>query len=134
VSSQTPINPYQAPVAPLVLRAPVRSGHSRMGVASFVLGLASLLCVVAVFAIVTLVAADLQGSSNEVRGPVTAMGFAMLAAVASSCAGFVLGIGALIQRTRSRAFGVVGLLINGAFVAVLVALVIGAISLSSVID
>ena len=121
-----------------------RTGHSRMGVASFLI---AILVVVATLALVVGAplllsqtdAIDLQNfdpanpQSIDLANPaiiaLQVIGLSFIVSVLLSFVGFGLGIAGIVQRQRKRIFAVIGAISNGLVIAGVVVLILLAVAM-----
>ena len=118
-----------------------RQGHSRMGIASFVIAVLATVVIVALFIVSgVLLGQVLQGMDpqnppdpqqlqRDLQNSPTAAGLGLAFIGIFGClflylVGFILGIAGLIQRHRRRLFAVLGTVLNGLVLLVMGALVV----------
>ncbi|MBN2022695.1 MAG: hypothetical protein JW809_07855 [Pirellulales bacterium] len=90
---------------------PPRERHSRLGIASFVLALLSGFAIVAAFSAIFVMAIDAPQRRPDTLFAL-AIGTTILASMAVSFVGLALGIASVVQSTRKRVFGILGLVFN----------------------
>jgi hypothetical protein len=105
-------HPYLTPqeYAPAYLSSSLRRGHSGLGIASLVLGV-----VAGVAACVFFVVAGVLGSSSSMnQGPLlaVAVGVGMILVVMTTSFASGLAVGGLVQKDKSKAFAIIGLVVN----------------------
>ena len=94
--------------------SPVRRRHSGMGIASFVIGLISVLSIVGVLGLAVAMNVANGGVAPDDTAPqVVMLGLLMILAGMICLVGLGLGIAAAMQKNRRRALGVIGICLNG---------------------
>jgi hypothetical protein len=100
-------------------KAPVMLIHSGTGIASFVISLAAGFVIFAAFVFTFIVAVVTEGASDE-RSPVTAIiGMGLMIGGLAYAAGLVIGIKAVFEKYRKKAFAILGIVFNALGLAVL---------------
>ena len=119
MSADAEFNPYRAPSAPA--SAPVERGRaqSRLGIASFVIGVVALLLLIAGPALAFFRAAQNAPQSDPIFRLVEIL---IVAGAVLALLGFGLGVACLLQRRRRRAWGVAGVILNVAPLFLIVAM------------
>ena len=110
--------------------APQPTSHSGIGIASLLLGILSVLGLVATVVVGVVMTANDPGALENENSPATlALGACALACLLLSLVGVGLGIGGLVQRDRKRVFAWIGLTLNAVILLLVVGLmVVGALS------
>jgi hypothetical protein len=112
---------YAAPGA----YAPVPAKHSGVGIASLLLGILSVLGLVATTVVAVIVAGNDPSVFENENAPATiGVGVCALLCLLLSLVGIGLGIGGLVQGNRKRVFPVIGLSLNAVIVILVVGLVV----------
>ncbi len=107
--------------------APVERKYSPIGIASFVIGIVSLLSVCGFFAL-SLLMQD-SASTDSLN---TLIGFLVICTIVISVVGVGLGIGGIVQKAQSKVFAIIGLALNAlVLLGLCLLMVIGFAALSS---
>jgi hypothetical protein len=106
---------------------PVERKYSPIGIASFIIGIVSLLSVCAFFAL------SLYTQNSSANSSLTSLvGFLVICTIVISLVGIGLGIGGVVQKAQSKVFSIIGLVLNALVLIGLCGLmVIGLAALSS---
>ena len=111
---------YDSTVTPAPLIPAETKKQSKIGIASFVIGIVALLimCISLVLAIIYAIpiasqTTSITSSQIELSSPIVkTLGILMLISPLLSLVGAVLGIVALVQKNHRKTFGVIGLVLN----------------------
>ncbi|MFB9327469.1 hypothetical protein ACFFSY_16185 [Paenibacillus aurantiacus] len=118
------------PADPLAPEAPAPSKQSGLGIASFIIGVASIAgVIVSIIIITSYIMNDLGLNGNMIEidaaelGPQLMLGgLLMLGSVLLALLGLILGIVGACMRNRRKAFAIVGIVLNGLLVVLVGAL------------
>lgn len=121
-------SPGFPPAGPQHYGGQLAAKQSGLGIASFVIGLVSVIAIVVAIVTVTsalmnLVSPDMAIDQqtimemSEAAGPIVTAGLFILLSLALSLVGLILGIIGLFARYRRKAFGIIGVVLN-AFVLI----------------
>lgn len=120
--------PPQQPVAQSPLTY-LPEKHSGLGIASFCIGLVSVLLVLSAFAMIILMVIQGGGQVDPRSPKAMSMGLGICSGGFIALIGLAFGIAGFFARDRKRAFTIAGLVINGGLLLGVVALmIIGIIS------
>lgn len=115
-------NPYTPPQGPIGVMAPsTAKPHSRLGIASFAIGLMAMALELGTIIAVVAVVVTMRGHPPP---PLVkeATPIALFVGLLGSLAAVILGVAALFQRDRKRLFSILGIIVSGATIAFMLCL------------
>jgi hypothetical protein len=108
---------YDPTITPPPLIPPVTQKHSRIGIASFVIGIVAVLILCLAFLLAfgygfSMVSQNPTFQVDQSSPTVLALGVLMCISPILSLVGLGLGIGAVVQKNYKKLFGIIGLVLN----------------------
>ncbi len=124
---------YDSTLTPSPLIPPNAQKHSKIGIASFVIGIAAvlILCLAILLAFgygFTMAIQDPYFQVDQSSPIILALGLLMCISPILSLVGLGLGIGAAVQKNEKKIFGIIGLVLN--LLVILVYCVLAVVGLS----
>ena len=102
------------------------AGHSRMGIASFVLAILVGLGIFAIIVVLGVMETSTPGGVDESSVVVGLLGLGIVLGLLINVVGLGLGVAGAIQRRRKKLFAILGIVLNAViFLGVLVVIVLG---------
>ncbi|HEV7300615.1 MAG TPA: hypothetical protein VGN72_14720 [Tepidisphaeraceae bacterium] len=104
--------------------APVNRPHSKFGIASFIIGLVSIVAMIALFVIAAVIAMNADGEIDETSPEAIAIGLGLFGGIALALVGLIFSIVGLVNANAAKVFSVLGLIFNGLIILGVIGLMV----------
>jgi succinate dehydrogenase hydrophobic anchor subunit len=116
-------------IAPSPLMPPTAQKHSKLGIASFIIGIGAVLIICLTFVLIVVTSPYMVTSystlpADYIVPTVLKIIFLLFISLILSLIGLGLGIAAVVQKQKKKLFGIIGLMINLLFLLVFLGMVV----------